>query len=448
MSKTKKRLTILAIVLICLGAVGFYGAGQVLGRALETNGIRTLLAAKTAKVLDCDAGYLPLASNGLTISSRGFLAHASPPRALTEMRATDLHARCDLLELWRGKWRIDNLWVAHLQAAYGPAAAKLINRNEFSNPELEPPSKTETPLELDLKVVDIAQTDLFWGSAPEAVGEFRDVHTIFFPRKGELVAHGTGGTFQQAKFPVAQVQQFKLFYAKPDLRIDEALLTLGGQSSITVLGNFRFAEQSSFDLQLTLARCPVAPFLNQGQRFNLAGEFDATAHLQKDSAQTESMRALGSITISKAILRNVSALENVASFTGRQELARMALNQIKADYTWNAPTLTVKNFILESNDLLVVKGEFTVKDKKIDGEFQLGVTPELVDKFPGAREEVFKRSADGYLWTDLGLSGTTDNLRDNLRPRLLEAAKNHFAKGLLAPIVKPGQTVIQAIEAL
>ena len=118
-------------------------------------------------------------------------------------------------------------------------------------------------------------------------------------------------------------------------------------------------------------------------------------------------------------MRNVSALQNVASFTGRQELARMALNQIKADYTWNAPTLTVKNFILESNDLLVVKGEFTVKDKKIDGEFQLGVTPELVDKFPGAREEVFKRSADGYLWTDLGLSGTTDNLRDNLKPRLL-----------------------------
>jgi hypothetical protein len=72
----------------------------------------------------------------------------------------------------------------------------------------------------------------------------------------------------------------------------------------------------------------------------------------------------------------------------------------------------------------------------------------VVDKFPGARQEVFKRSARGYLWTDLVLSGPVDNLRDNLKPRLLRAAQNHFSKGLLAPIFKPGQTVIQAIEAL
>ena len=89
-----------------------------------------------------------------------------------------------------------------------------------------------------------------------------------------------------------------------------------------------------------------------------------------------------------------------------------------------------------------------MKDQKIDGEFQLGLRPDLVDKFPGAREEVYKRSARGYLWTELALSGPIDHLRDNLKPRLLRAAQNHFAKGLLAPIFKPGQTVIQAIEAL
>ena len=89
-----------------------------------------------------------------------------------------------------------------------------------------------------------------------------------------------------------------------------------------------------------------------------------------------------------------------------------------------------------------------MKEQKIEGEFQLGVTPDLVEKFPGAREEVFKRSADGYLWTDLKLSGRPDRLRDDLKPRLVRAAQNHFAKGLLAPIFKPGQTIIQAIEAL
>jgi hypothetical protein len=46
------------------------------------------------------------------------------------------------------------------------------------------------------------------------------------------------------------------------------------------------------------------------------------------------------------------------------------------------------------------------------------------------------------------LSGTVENLRDNLKPRLVRAAQNYFARGLLAPIFKPGQSIIQAIEAL
>ena len=152
--------------------------------------------------------------------------------------------------------------------------------------------------------------------------------------------------------------------------------------------------------------------------------------------------------MTKAVLRNVQALENVANFTGRKELARLPIQQIKGDYDWNWPALVVKNFLLESKDIVILEGQFTVRDKKVDGEFQLGVAPDLVDKFPGAREEIFTRSERGYLWTELTLTGPLDKLRDNLKPRLLRAAQNHFAKGLLAPIFKPGQTIIQAIEAL
>ena len=104
--------------------------------------------------------------------------------------------------------------------------------------------------------------------------------------------------------------------------------------------------------------------------------------------------------------------------------------------------------VLEAKGLIFLKGEFSVHEKKLSGEFELGLSTKIVDKFPGAREEVFKREAEGYAWTELSLNGTTDNIRDNLRPRLVRAAQNHFAKGLLAPLFKPGQSVIQAIEAL
>ncbi|MEP6604254.1 MAG: hypothetical protein ABJB69_09925 [Spartobacteria bacterium] len=444
---TKWTVGILGLLLI-LAPCLYFGFHYALGRALETNGLRKLLGGKTAKVLDCNAGYLPLTSTGLSISSRGFLAKASPPRALTEMRASRLYARCNLNELWHGKWKIDNLWVAHVQAAYGEAAAQSINRKEFPIPEMFPPLLEESPIDLDLRNIEMARTDLSWGSTPEAGGEFRDVHANFFRRDKNLVVHGNGGTFHQSRWPVVQVQQFKLFFAKPELRIDEASLTLGGQSQIEVLGNFRFEQQQSFDLQLTAARCPITPFLSEGQRSKLEGEFDANVHLQKESAQAQSPRAAGAINVTRAVLKNIEALKRVADFTGRQDLAHININQVKGDCDWNAPTLSVKNFLAESKQLLVLKGEFTVKENKINGEFELGVSPDLVEKFPGAREEVFKRSADGYLWTEMALSGAVDNIRDNLKPRLLRAAQNHFSKGLLAPIFKPGKTVIEAIEEL
>ena len=120
-----------------------------------------------------------------------------------------------------------------------------------------------------------------------------------------------------------------------------------------------------------------------------------------------------------------AGLKRVADFTGRQEFAHLKIDKVNAEYDWNWPTLTVKNFITESNGFVAMKGEFTMKDERIDGEFELGAAPELVDKFPGAREEVFKRSDGGYLWTELTLTGKIDNLRDNLKPRLVRAAQNH-----------------------
>jgi hypothetical protein len=447
-TKAWKRLAIALTALILLASALYLGSGYAFDRALESKGLRKLIGGKTARLLGTNAGYLPLASHGLSISSRGFLALASPPRALTEMRASRLEARCNLIELWHGKWRIDHLWVDHLQAAYGTVAAHLINRNESPAPELMPPLQTDSPIEVDLRNVDVARTDVFWGSAPDQGGEFRNVHANFYPADHHLLIDGHGGTFHQAKWPGAQVQQFKLLYAKPELRIDEGLLTLGGLGSISVLGNFRFDQQAAFDLNLSFTHCPVAPFLSEAQRSKLEGEFDGTAHLQKEIGQTESARAAGSITIVKAILKNVEALQRIANFTGHAELARLPIHQIKADYDWHSPTLKVKNFVLESNQLAIVKGEFTLKEQKIDGEFQLGLSPEVVEKFPGAREEVFTRNDEGYLWTKLTLSGTPEHLRNDLKPRLVRAAENHFAKGLLAPVFKPGQTIIQAIDEL
>lgn len=446
--RAKKGCAVVLVGLVLFASAGYFGYGYVLRRALESRGLRRAISEKTARLLDASVGYTPLASNGLMVSARGFLAKAEPPRALAEIRAAHLRARCNLPALWQGHWKIDNLSVRHLQAAYGNAAAQSIDRREFFDSEILPSAESTRPVTIDLRKIDIARTDLFWGNGPNEGGEFRDVHTVFSMGEDRLGIEGSGGTFRQRGWPVAQVHQLNLLYQKPKLEIVKASLTFGDKSSIAISGSFRFEQLAALDLQFTFARCPIGLFLDEVLRSKVEGEFDGAALLHKQIGPTDSARVSGSIVSARAVLQNIEKLRNVANLTGRQELALIPIHQINAEYDWNFPMLRVRKFVLESKQLVILRGEFTVAAGRAEGEFQLGVAPDLVDKFPGAREEVFKRSGEGYLWTELTLSGPLDNLRDNLKPRLLQAAQNYFAKGQTVPVLKSGQSLIESIESL
>jgi hypothetical protein len=46
------------------------------------------------------------------------------------------------------------------------------------------------------------------------------------------------------------------------------------------------------------------------------------------------------------------------------------------------------------------------------------------------------------------LTGTMSHPQDDLKARLIVGVERHFAKILLAPVLKPGKAVLDAIEAL
>jgi len=46
------------------------------------------------------------------------------------------------------------------------------------------------------------------------------------------------------------------------------------------------------------------------------------------------------------------------------------------------------------------------------------------------------------------VSGPLSNPQNDLKPRLVAAAKAHFARKLLAPLLKPGQEIVEQLEKL
>lgn len=447
-SKTKRYFIWFVGIFLLVAIVAAFFLNHFLARAVETEKLRTLVAGKTGKELGGPAGILPLTARGNEVESLGLVVTASPPRALRELRADHLSASLSLLELWRGKFRIDQLSARHLQVAYGEEAARLINRSEFASPEMVPPSQTESPLSVDIRKVSIARADLFWQDPEKNGGQIRDAEVTCFPDGKNLVVHGKGGLFHQAKWPETRVNNFKLYYAKPTLRIDESQLALGARGTIDARGEFKFEGDAALDVQLTFAHCPIAPFLAKSNGDKIDGTFVGDAHLQKQVGQTESLSANGKINVEKAVMKNIAALEKAAAFTGNQQLSPLHLDEVSGDYRWEAQKLVVRDFRAEAKHVLQVRGTFSYKEGEIDGTFELGVAPEIVAKFPGARQEVFTREEKDYLWTAVKLSGPLEHPKDDLKPRLISALEKHVAFGLLAPLLKPGQAAREVIELL
>jgi hypothetical protein len=274
------------------------------------------------------------------------------------------------------------------------------------------------------------------------------VQTNFYPDGKNLVVHGSGGTFHQAKWPEARVKSFKAYYAKPSLRIDEANLSLGDDGTIRVQGKMQFDKEASMDLQIKVEQSPIGPFLSEAERAKVKGTFDGDAHVKARLGQPAALDADGSVAIRKVVLDKIEALEKAAAFTGKSDLSPLKITEGRANYEWHKDQLAVRDLFIEAKGTLCLRGSFKIKEGEVDGTVQLGVAPDIVDKFPGARQDVFTREDDGYLWTPVKLSGPFAHPRDDLKPRLKKAVENHIAGGLLKPFLKPAKAMMDVIEAL
>ena len=103
---------------------------------------------------------------------------------------------------------------------------------------------------------------------------------------------------------------------------------------------------------------------------------------------------------------------------------------------------------MEAKKLFRVEGRFTIEEQEIDGTSRIGASADVLDAIPGAREKVFTEARDGYFWTSMKLTGPLKHPREDLKERLVAAAKEKLAEGFLAPLFKPGQVVLGLLQAL
>lgn len=445
---TKRRSKIFALIgviaLLVIGG-GYFALTRTLDHVLNDGTLQRLVSQKTAVILKADAGYLPLRWRGWSVRSDGLMVRGKPPRGLGELRASDLRAHCSVRDLWRRKWTITQLQAERLEVAFGTAAATKLTKIPQPEPELQPQVDTPSPLTVDVRETAVPHMDVGWGEEAKAVGFFKDVNAHFYTRGKDLEVHGAGGTFEQTAFPVFKVDVLELYYAKPRLEVRKAVFTLERARNLTVTGQLDFGETGAMHLQMLYAQLPAARFASGFWRDKLEGTIEGeTALDQKFEAQAK-VSAAGSIQFVHLVLHDVPAFQQIALLTRHPQFKQPKPEIAHLKFRWNGDALEVTELEVEQKGLFRMEGKFRIEHDNINGTFEIGAAPDVIDAIPCAREKVFTTQRAGYLWTTMHLDGPAKHPREDLKQRLLAAAQEHFAKGLLAPILKPGQSVLQLL---
>jgi hypothetical protein len=444
-----RKLGIAITVLLVLGVAAYIAATRTLDHLVRDGTFLRLISRKTAVKLNTDfCGYLPLAWRGMLIRSDGVLARGQPPRALVEMSATNLRAHCSLQNLWQRKWTITLLEASHLEAAFGPAAAQQLTRILPRQPDLEPAIDSNSPLNLDIRETDIARTDIYWGKTPESIGGVKEVSSRFFPKDHGLEIFGRGGAFHQTGWPDLEVAELHLNWAKPALVVKSAFLSLGQPRNFSVTGGFEFGEHGSMKLHLSSKQAPAEPFVAGYWKGKFEGVIDSESDLEKQFQPDAKVTANGQLNFSRAAVHDVQALKQIAVVTRHPQFEKPKIDILRFSYRLKGDRLEVSDFEAEIRGLCRFEGEFSIEHGDIDGKFKVGAVPDVVEAIPGAREKVFTESRGDYLWATLRLTGPAHHPREDLSQRLVAAAQEHFSKGLLAPIFKPGKGVIDLLQQI
>lgn len=402
-------LWITAGVLLAVAAAAFLGASIWIGAYVRGDGFRALVADATGSAFDATAGYDSLRWNGSSVYSESATLNGKPGAALSRMEARQLRAEVNWRAAFTGVWRVDTISISRLDGEWGPAAKPSRGGEGKPADSSKSPAGISAllPHRFELGVLKI-------GAASLALGGVRisDSALSITPDGAGWLFRGTGGELRLPWGPALGITGFRAREQGGDYYLTEANLRLGQNGKIAASGD----SAGGGKLQVSWEGVKTSDLLYGEWRRRFDGILSGTATM------TTPDHARGTFQVRDGRLENIPLQAIVADFTGNPSFRRMPLQEVCGDFTYEEGGLLIRNFSAESKGLLRIEGSVTLGPSgKVQGRFQIGVTPQTLQWMPGSRERVFTTSRNGYVWTDLLVGGTLEKPTENLSARLAAA---------------------------
>ncbi len=378
-----------------------------IGHFVHSTEFSRFIASRAGEALKAEATLHPLRWDGDSALSESLTIIGSKSASLDRLEAKVLSAQWNWRALLSGAWKIENIDIQALSAAFKmktEAAPDAASRDDPKNPAASSFLASWLPSRFELGGFDVRKADLRFGEI-QSTGQALTVQ----PVDGGYNIEARGGSLSIPGWPSLAHAQSRIREREGIYYLDDARFFLPGAGSVVASGN------SGAKARLTLVwdGVPVAVLPVPNLAKYLDGKSQGQATLDAQGVWR------GNISFTGARLHNLPLLKNAAAFLRDSSWSNPSLQKLSADFEWSEGNLTLTNLAIESADLARIEGNVRMAhDSTISGQLELGLDLKTLKLLPGARETVFTTSRNGWYWCPVQLGGTVSNPGEDLSPRL------------------------------
>ena len=428
------RLWILPCLLAVVAAVVVIWATVMMGRWLTGEGFHALLEREAGRALQIKAELGPLSLEWLGVTSPKFRGTGSEKTPLKKLDTEGLHAKLRLTSPASGFWAVEEVSMDKLKLHLGPANSVKENSRTNAAALVE-----DNPSPVVIDVLRSRESDVLIelpdGKSVNIIGTTMEAR----PQGDQMNCVARGGTLRSCLFPdlVLNLKSAAFHFSNGDATLSAAELTPVSGGMVHLEGFFPNGKEESH-IKGHCENIPTSALLPHYKE--IRGTLDGWGIVKWTPGHSRGGE--GFLRGNNIILENMPALEKLADLTGIDEFRHLAVQEFEVSFEGDPSATRWKNLILEAKGYIRLTGEATTTSEgALAGNFQLGITGNIINMIPMAPQILGLREHDGYLWMPVTIGGTLDHPSEDLTVRLgLVVAAG--AEGLLRKGVRQGLDIL------
>ncbi len=409
-----KFLAFFGVFLLLALTLGYAG----LRAYLHSEGFRKFLSAEVSKAAKVAGTFSSFRWDGLAVETERF--EAAGEGMIVSVGADQIGTEVGFGALAAGAWELKQTRVSRVELGLD------FTRKEEPSPEVAQIAKKRKqagwlPSEVQLQSVSIGELAIrAKTSEGEVAARGMKVRLEPLSAKGAYEGEITGGTINPAKawLPEVRLEKVRGSFRDGSVFITSADLKAWDSGRIDAFGEWDSKTGTyAFEGDLDGVKCDEVLSENWARR--LTGDVSSTFSVNNISGK---MAMNGELTVRNSTLTALPMLDVLAAYADTRRFRIIQLSDARTKWRYSDGGYVFTDFVMASEGLIRLEGDFSIKGKAIDGRFRLGLVPGTLSSIPGAETDVFLPGERGLLWAPIRITGTLDDPKEDLTDRLVLAA--------------------------